>query len=241
MPRISTTAGSSARGFGLFGQGVTTVTTTFTSSTTWTAPAGVSNLSVVSGRGSNGQSDFWTPANITRVWAEQTPTAEPYAPYASWATAYSEAQNMVNSLNSSGTGPRTITIPGSKKYRVSNATGYVDYYGLDVGLDYSGYINNAAYIVLDPSSTPTSGNMTYASFPYYYAGFFIYADVLATGPAGTASTGFGQTFPGGAASGGTAPITVFNNVAVTPGATYTITIPTDNVSPYITIQYTAPA
>lgn len=240
MPKLSSFSGLSSRGFGEFGTTLTLTTVTFTSSTSWTAPAGVTNLTTVSGRGSNGQSDYWTPSNITRVWALQHVGGLPNPPYASWATAYSEAQAMVSTLNASGTGPRTITIPGPRKYLVTNSSPFVDYWTEEIDPDYTGYINGAAYIVFDPPSTPTSGNMSYASFPNYYAGFFVYADVYVTGAAGTASTGFSQTFPGGAASGGTAPITVFNNISVSPGTSYSIVIPTDRPDPYITIQYLAP-
>lgn len=40
---------------------------------------------------------------------------------------------------------------------------------------------------------------------------------------GTAATGFGKTFPGGYA--GPAPTSTYNNVVVTPGASYNIVVP----------------
>jgi len=49
---------------------------------------------------------------------------------------------------------------------------------------------------------------------------------------GAAATGFGKTFPGG--TGGPAPTTTFNNVPVTPGASYNLNIPAGGS---ITITY----
>lgn len=238
MPRISTTAGSSARGFGLFGQGVTTVTTTFTSSTTWTAPAGVSNLSVVSGRGSNGQPDYYVYTTIGSVTVQALNGSYVLGPL-DWSTAVSDCQALVDTTNSGGSGPRTVNPGSSATYLIRNTTNlYLKF--ISSG---STYQVNGTAVLSNPSGAPTSGTVTYTDVVNLggIVGFLCNVDVLNAGPAGTASTGFGQTFPGGAGSGGTAPITVFNNVAVTPGTTYTITIPTDNVSPYITIQYTAPA
>ena len=46
MPLLSTKGGASATGFGMFGESVTfnVTTVTYYSSTTWTAPAGVSKI-----------------------------------------------------------------------------------------------------------------------------------------------------------------------------------------------------
>lgn len=51
-----------------------------------------------------------------------------------------------------------------------------------------------------------------------------YQEVV-SGQTGDAATGFGQTFPGGAPEGGVAPTTTFSNVVVTPGASYSMYIP----------------
>lgn len=238
MPKLSSFSGLSSRGFGEFGTTLTLTTVTFTSSTSWTAPAGVTNLTTVSGRGSNGQPDFWTPTWVSRAsvfinnWGNLA-----NAPYANYADVYNEAVSFANYLNSFGTGPRTISIPDNKQWRVSLNSSPVDKWDTTGPGYYTGYINSAAYV--ETYGNPTSGNIV-SSGGINFLVYDVYAEVLVTGAAGTASTGFSQTFPGGAASGGTAPITVFNNVAVSPGTSYSIVIPTDRPDPYITIQYLAP-
>lgn len=237
MPRISTTAGSSARGFGLFGQGVTTVTTTFTSSTTWTAPAGVSNLSVVSGRGSNGQPDYYVYTTIGSVTVQALNGSYVLGPL-DWSTAVSDCQALVNTTNSGGSGPRTVNPGSSSTYYINTSNLYLKF--ISSG---STYQVNGTAVLSNPSGAPTSGTVTYTDVVNLggIVGFLCNVDVLNAGAAGTASTGFGQTFPGGAASGGTAPITTFTNVTVIPGTTYSISIPTDGPDPYVTIQYLLPA
>jgi hypothetical protein len=62
-----------------------------------------------------------------------------------------------------------------------------------------------------------------------YSGYYVcyrpYTDYVGgSGPTtGAAATAFGQDFPGG--TGGPAQTTSINNIAITPGATYTIVVP----------------
>jgi len=239
MPKLSSFSGMSARGFGEFGTTLSLVTTTFTSSGSWTAPAGVTKLTVLSGRGSNGQSDYWSPTYVTRaqVTSAGYPTTNPA--YLDWSVPYNYAVSAANSINASGTGPRTVSIPNEYYWVVNNVTSQWVVNNFGGG---SQYVQGSATVVPN-QSLPTSGNIDGPTFfpTYQTAIFWIYIDVYYTGAAGTASSGFGQTFPGGAASGGTAPITTFTNVTVTPGTTYSISIPTDRPDPYVTIQYLLPA
>lgn len=241
MPKLSSFSGMSARGFGEFGTTLSLVTTTFTSSGSWTAPAGVTKLTVLSGRGSNGQSDYWSPTYVTRAQVSSAgyPTTNPA--YLDWSVPYNYAVSAANSINASGTGPRTVSIPNEYYWVVNNVTS--EWVGYPFGFGGSQYVQGSATVVLSPSSIPTSGNIDGPTFfpTYQIATFWVQIDVYYTGAAGTASSGFGQTFPGGAASGGTAPITTFTNVTVTPGTTYSISIPTDRPDPYVTIQYLLPA
>jgi len=239
MPKLSSFSGLSSRGFGEFGTTLTLTTVTFTSSTSWTAPAGVTNLTTVSGRGSNGQPDYWSPSGVSRTsifinnWGNLS-----HAPYATYADVYNEAVSIANYINSFGTGPRTVSnIPYFKQWLVSLNSSPVDKWDTNSSANYTEYVNGAAYV--DTYGNPTSGNIVSSGVVDFKA-YDVIVDINVTGAAGTASTGFSQTFPGGAASGGTAPITVFNNVSVSPGTSYSIVIPTDRPDPYITIQYLAP-
>lgn len=234
MPKLSSFAGMSSRGFGEFGGTLTLTTVTFTSSTSWTAPAGVTNLITVSGRGSNGQSDYYQNSSVANVVVTPGFGSAVLGPL-DWSTAYSDCQILVNDINAGGTGPRVVTPGFSATYYISSSNLY-----LKVIFSNPSYQVNGSAVLVNQNGSPTSGTVTFAAVSASQGVFLCNVDVLYPGPAGTASTGFSQTFPGGAASGGTAPITTFNDVAVSPGTSYSIVIPTDNVSPYITIQYLAP-
>jgi hypothetical protein len=234
MPKLSSFSGLSSRGFGEFGTTLTLTTVTFTSSTSWTAPPGVTNLITASGRGSNGQSDYYQSSNVSGVIVQPLMVSAVLGPL-DWSTPYSDCQTMVNDVNAGGTGPRVVTPGFTTYYYISSSNLYVR-----ALVSNPSYQVNGPAVLINQNGSPTSGTVTYAAVSANQGVFLCNVDVLYPGPAGTASTGFGETFPGGSSSGGTAPITVFNNVSVSPGTSYSIVIPTDNVSPYITIQYLAP-
>lgn len=234
MPKLSSFAGMSSRGFGEFGTTLTLTTVTFTSSTSWTAPAGVTNLTTVSGRGSNGQANYYVNDTIAYIEVRPQSGTALLGPL-DWSTAYSEAQALVNNTNAGGSGPRTANPGFPATYYVTSS----NLYSKSLGTSQSYQVNGTA-VLQNYYGSPTTGTVYYTDLLISIGAFLCNVDVLNIGPAGTASTGFGQTFPGGAASGGTAPITVFNNVSVTPGTSYSITIPTDRPDPYITIQYLVP-
>lgn len=246
MPKLSSFSGLSSRGFGEFGTTLTLTTVTFTSSTSWTAPIGVTNLTTVSGRGSNGEADYWFNTYVT--YFQVTSASYPTNPaYLDWSVPYGYAVTAQNNINASGSGERYVT-PDDERFWVVNSTNS-NWATAGVIIPPTSYVRGSATIIPYSSlsgyytSLPTSGNIDGPTFFSTYGAaaiFWVYIDKLIGGVAGTASTGFGQTFPGGAANGGTAPITVFNNVSVSPGTSYSIVIPTDRPDPYITIQYLAP-
>lgn len=234
MPKLSSFSGLSSRGFGEFGTTLTLTTVTFTSSTSWTAPAGVTNLTTVSGRGSNGAADYYVNDTVAYIEVRPLNATAVLGPL-DWSTAYSDAQTLVNNTNSGGSGPRTASPGFPATYYVNSSNLYFKALGTS-----QSYQVNGTAVLQNYNGSPTSGTVLYTDLLISIGSFLCNIDVLNIGPAGTASTGFGQTFPGGAASGGTAPITVFNNVSVSPGTSYSIVIPTDRPNPYITIQYLAP-
>lgn len=244
MPKLSSFAGMSSRGFGEFGTTLSLTTVTFTSSTSWTAPAGVTNLTTVSGRGSNGEADYWNNTYVTRFQVTSASYSMANPPYLDWGVPYGYAVTAQNNINASGSGERYVN-PDSERYWVVNSVNS-NWTTAGTYIPPTTYVRGSATVSSTSSSgasVPTSGNIDGPTFFSTYGStvnFWVYIDVLFGGAAGTASTGFGQTFPGGSAGGGTAPITVFNNVSVTPGTSYSITIPTDRPDPYITIQYLAP-
>jgi len=67
MPTLTSRGAASARGFGLLGAAPLNLQTlTFTSSGNWTAPAGVTNLTVLTGAGGTGEpgSEGWYSGNL---------------------------------------------------------------------------------------------------------------------------------------------------------------------------------
>lgn len=216
----------------------TLTTVSFTSNGTWVAPAGVSTVVSASGKGANGVSDY--VGQVTSSGAGQIHLSSPIStnpPYAQWSTAYNNHLTALSQLN--------LSYP---TYGPSNFTnGYVvilettDYWYAITGntTNLSGtYLTGYDVTVL--GSPQTSGNITYAGtsgLDQWYIQVYGYI----AGGAGAASTALGQTFPGGTYTGSypngignAATTTTFTNVAVTPGNSYPIVVPSGGV---VTLQY----
>lgn len=252
MPLLSTKGGASATGFGMFGESVVfnITTVTYTSNATWTVPAGVSNVLTLVGRGSGGESDRWEYKfffSYINAFADISfpPSTSPTA---DWSGLYAVAQNNLATLNAGAPGIRTATglsysyniAQGNGLYRISNEP--------SSGGPYT--IRNSA-VLYQKGISQTSGLITFNSlYPpaggTNESGWRIDCEYLITGRAGSASTGFGYTFPGGGYTSSTpgsgvgypaTPIT-YNNIAVTPGQTFSLVIPSGGS---IAISYLAPA
>lgn len=237
MPFTTTFATLSARGFGLFGKQKVLTTVTFPSGTsTWTAPPGVNSLLSVSGKGSDGVSDYYSPTSniIGAVTVDPGPTAS--FGTIDWSVPYGQASALVNTG-----GPRTVSTRYTYWYVGSN--NQLSYNGpyYDTGVyTNAGYVYGNVFLTTYRNGynpAPTSGQILYSYLlqPQAGSGWIINAYGFDYGYPGTDTTGFSLTFPGGTYSGGTgypAPTTTYTNVAVTPGATYTVV---NNGS--LTIQY----
>ena len=240
MPRTAALAVASARGFGEFTSALTLTTVTFTSSTTWTAPAYLSNIAILAGKGSAGISDSTSPNSITNSqvfnsFGTVVPSATA-SPTHDWSEFYGQSVSMANQINSGG---GVVPFDAVEFNYV-----YVDvrsyYYNYNPGgIYYSGYaVGGSASI--STNYPATSGTVTYVSSGYYGTSSVSFTEYFYGGD-GTAATGVGKTFPGGSYSGGTgypATTTTFTNVAVTPGASYSLSIPSGG---QISISYYAPA
>jgi hypothetical protein len=210
---------------------------------TWTAPTGVTSILIATGKGAAGNpssSGSATNNNFTYV-AVSNYYSTPTPPYADWSSIYSAATSALAALNAGGPGVRAAPT-GIDYYTLSIVS--TNYYGVNTG-GASLWLGDSQTITgtfsLSPFNSPlTSGNVTYSyvsgggsgtrsvgwtiSVPY---------DYVINATTGASTTGFGKDFPGG--YGGAASNTTFNNVAITPGVTYTIV---NNGS--LTIQYYAP-
>lgn len=215
----------------------TLTSVTFTSNGTWTAPVGVSNVVSASGKGAAGVSDY--VGNVAGSQAGQIHLSAPStnAPYAQWSNAYNNHLTALSQLNLSYPtyGPSSFT------------SGYVvilqssDYWYLISGntANLSGtYLTG--YDVSIVGSPQTSGNITYAGTSDLDQ-WVIYVYGYIAGGVGTSATALGQTFPGGSytgtypnGTGNAATTTTFTNVAVTPGTSYPIVVPSGG---QVTLQY----
>jgi hypothetical protein len=92
------------------------------------------------------------------------------------------------------------------------------------------WVSGNSYTIAPSMGSPlTSGNVTYSQGTNLWG---LRADVYGFGQNGTATTGVGKTFPGGTLTGtepyrtAVAPVTTtYSNVAVTPGVSYPIVVP----------------
>lgn len=238
MPTLSTFGASAGRGFGLTASGATLNSVTFTANGNWVAPTSVSNVASISGKGSNGVSDYITGLYSLIFGASPSPGPFSNPPYAQWGDLYSEYTTAIAQLNAASLpnwGPSSIIV---SDIRFISPTDY--WSGSPTTYNLSG-VYLTSYSTSTSGSPQTSGNITYSSlsgtFTFWGGGINGYAQ----GNAGTASTGLGKTFPGGTytgtypnGTGGTAPTTIFTNVTVTPGASYPIVVPSGGS---VTIQY----
>lgn len=209
--------------------GGTLQTVTFTSNTTWVGPAGVSVLRTMSGYGSAATADTFN-SNLPIGNFGPSPvggTGRTNPPFAQWATVYSALGSAESTIaGNSGTNLVSFTV-SARPYFIGTDDTWDD---LSVGFSY--WIQGSSYTTIPTGSPPTSGNITYASLGGSFKGWSLFAPGYTLGSAGTATTGIGKTFPGGTLSGSeptrtaVAPVTTtFTGVAVTPGVSYSIVVP----------------
>lgn len=240
MPKTAALAVAASRGFGEFTSGLTLTTVTFTSSTTWTAPSYVSNIVTLSGKGSAGISDSTAPADILNSeignsFGVVVPRATA-TPVYYWADFYQKSVDLATQINT-GSGVVAFSSWEFKNVRADTRSYYYDYN--------PGDIYTTGYAVAGSATVTTTYPTLTGAIYYVSSGWSGGSRTLFTqyfyGGAGSDATGISKTFPGGAYSGGTgypANTTTFTNVAVTPGASYSLSIPSGG---QISISYYAPA
>lgn len=240
MPSLISRGAMSGKGFGLTGQGGggTLTSVTFTANGNWIAPASTTSVVTASGKGAAGVSDaVGTVYRALYVAITGSPNP-PTAPYAQWSTLYNNYSALLNTLASKfypSYAPTNSLPYGSFTYVATNDTWSNDTFTF-VGNAYylTGY---GTYTLGSPS---TSGNITYSSLSGV-DGWGIDAYGYVPGGVGASSTALGKSFPGGAYTGtypnGTgqpATTTTFTNIAVTPGASYPIVVPSGG---FVTLEY----
>lgn len=189
--------------------------------TSWTAPSDVSNLVSVTGYGQDSYAATWAydfsgSSTLSFFMAD--------AGWTDYAQLYAHFQSRLAYVNSGAPASRALTDIGTYSFFFNNATSTLWTQQNGSSLSYAYNTATAVWTL------PTSGGITTAvnanaqfgviNIPYYATG--------------ANSTAFGKTFPGGSA-GGPAPLTSYSNVAVTPGATYSVQNVANSAS--LTISY----
>lgn len=236
MPTIATRGAGSARGLGFAGTTLNITEQTFTSSTTWVAPAGVTNLVAVIGRGGSSTSDYQGGISVADASVSNSASGSgannlPIT-YSSVANTTSICASV---FNAGGYRQATYALNRAFTFYANNTFAWSDTYPYGTG-------TFPYYLVAGTWSwtgSPLSGSLTYGDSASYYA----YGDVIYPGSSGGTTTAFGYSFPGASqvgsypnATGQSATPVTYNNVAVTPGNSYSISVPSGGS---VVIQYLA--
>lgn len=243
MPLVGTRGAASARGFGLFGKKSTTVIFNTPGTYTWTAPTGVTNISVLQGSGGSGTTatagwyinyTTYSPVTLRRTGTVSYTTSMPASgtvPTTLVSNSLESNPTNIEWFNAGSWGPLPLgyyTTAGP--YSQSSATGIFQ----GSTLDYSTVRAEAQNIVntyWGTVTTSTSG-ATYSNFelPQYY---YFNGNVT-----GGNSTAFGYTFNGGV---GVTPPSIGTqlNITVSPGSSYTVVVGANNGAAvsFISITY----
>ena len=211
MPAILTAGSLSARALGhIGGQSRRLKVQTLTSSQTWTAPSSVSLINSIVGEGADGTSasvysDGYGALNIG--FRTDTNTGSGFI---DWDGLQGIAEAIAADLNDNGAASWTYIVlyvwpDGKNAYAAQIPVSITDAVPGSASVSFSGGWQTSGAI-----AGGGAANLTWQR--------------NAPAAAGANTTGFGYTFPGGAVATPATPVT-HNNVAVTPGAGYALTIP----------------
>lgn len=239
MPTIITRGAASARGYG-FNQttsgSATLQTVTFTSSGTWVAPAGVTNLVAVIGQGGPSSDD--APGGISVADVSVTNSVSGSGANnlpISAAAAYNTANICASIYNAGGYQSASHAFNRNFIFYSNNTFAWTDSNPWGTGT-FPYYIVAGTWSLV---GSPMSGSLGYpGSFGYAATG-----QVIFPGGSGGTSAAFGYSFPGASqigsypnATGQSASSITYTNVAVTPTTSYPITVAYGGS---VTIQYYA--
>lgn len=207
-------------------------TVTFTTSQTWTCPAGVTNLITVVGKGQDGTpavAGGYGPAThrtttVAVVQGVDASSGLPKPTFWSWGSSQSDISAIRDQIN----------VGGSNSYTSYSINQYNDgYLKFTVTTTWTNAVPGSA-----TTSTSAGWKTTGSVLVDDYGVLTAVWDELGTYSAGTAATtgsnttGFSKTWNGGV--GIPATSTTYTNIAVTPATGYPVVVPTGG---YISITY----
>jgi hypothetical protein len=178
----------------------------------------------MSGYGGAATADtFTTNLNFSQIGAFAVGlSARDNPPYAQWADLYADYQSELAKV----TGNVGVNLLASDNPNYTIGTD--DTWNSNT-FPQNKWVSGSNYSIFTLGSPQTSGNILHSDGTDYW---LILAEGYDLGSNGTATTGVGKTFPGGTLTGTepyrtTVPAvtTNFTNVAVTPGVSYPIVVP----------------
>jgi hypothetical protein len=230
MPFLFSKAFGSIDGYRTYHQKVYTTYTFPGGTSTFTTPHNVNNLVTVTGKGQDGVSDYGDNISYPFSILGTSGGSGPNPPYANYSTTWGRVQEIYNYAAPyiGGTTPSSGITAGLSEILVEPDNSYTDIF---VEFSPFYYLANRSQFNVTYNywygPTPTSGNVTWHDVVYNgQEGWGMVWSWVDSGGSGASTTGFGYTFSGGGYSGGTGyPATpaTYNNVAVTPNTTYTVT------------------
>ena len=231
MPTLTSRGAASARGFGLLGAAPLNLqTATFTSSGTWTAPVGVTNLTVLTGAGGTGTpaSEAWIYSNLGYIaysleW-DGALGAVNSAP--TYLQVYDTSTATLAGLNPS-TADRTVSWgPVRYLYNPTTTKTYAEFQNFSTKRVRGTLIQSSG-----PWDNRSNQPVLGIGNGWYISGEQYFSEPETTGGS---SSAFGNTYAGGV-GGAATPVTT-NNISVTPGQAYSISVASGG---YVTFQYLA--
>lgn len=220
MPNLTTFSSAAARAFGLLSNSRKPVTVTFTSNSTWVAPAWVTNVPSMTGHGAAGLPPSYSgdvprgsvAASVQGIAATGGNTAGNW----DWGSSQGDSASIAASINASSSGS---AFWGSiLQYTLTPA--YTA--AIQGSVSWSNRIPGSAAPNGVSAGWKTSGAVAAGDYGESYVSWLEYGTTNAA-TTGAAATALGKTFAGG--TGGAATPAAYTNQTVTPNTSYPIVVP----------------
>ena len=249
MPMLVSRGAASGKGFGLTnaaGGGGTLQTVTFNSSGNWVAPASVTLVTNLTGQGGSSTSDYVGGLSVCYVSVTNSASGSGANNLPISGSGLANDASTFVSLSSASSGyylynlynGATLADDVAFTFYASNTFSFSKSYPYGTG-NFPYVLVPGTWSVANTGTYPLSSNYGYGSTPSYYATGSAYFP----GSSGGTTTALGYSFAGASQSGSypnatgqSASSTTYNNITVTPGASYYINVASGG---QVVIQYYA--